>query len=150
MNLIEARPLIRTGLTLETPNGGQQSFGSVDCAATLDFVSEDFVRSFALRTRQSQTKTLVRLVIGQLVTSSTLCNITFELARIEFQRTFYLLRDLRVNVLVLGLPWLDDEQASLQFGMTHVFTLMDGCHLARFKNSCARRAASENVTLNCT
>jgi hypothetical protein len=27
--------------------------------------------------------------------------------------------------MVLGLPWLDDEQASLQFGTTRVFTLMD-------------------------
>jgi hypothetical protein len=35
-------------------------------------------------------------------------------------------RDLRVVELVLGLPWLDDEQASLQFGTTRVFTMMDG------------------------
>jgi hypothetical protein len=35
------------------------------------------------------------------------------------------LRDLRADDLVLGLPWLDDEQASLQFGTTPVFTLMD-------------------------
>jgi hypothetical protein len=27
---------------------------------------------------------------------------------------------------VLDLPWLDDEHASLQFGTTRVFTLMDG------------------------
>ena len=27
---------------------------------------------------------------------------------------------------MLGLPWLDDEQVSLQFGPSHVFTLMDG------------------------
>jgi hypothetical protein len=26
----------------------------------------------------------------------------------------------------MGLPWLDDEHASLQFGSTRVFTLMDG------------------------
>jgi hypothetical protein len=26
----------------------------------------------------------------------------------------------------MGLPWLDDEHASLQFGSTMVFTLMDG------------------------
>jgi hypothetical protein len=25
----------------------------------------------------------------------------------------------------MGLPWLDDEHASLQFGTTRVFTLMD-------------------------
>jgi hypothetical protein len=28
--------------------------------------------------------------------------------------------------LMLGLPWVDDEQASLQYGTTRVFTLMDG------------------------
>jgi hypothetical protein len=27
---------------------------------------------------------------------------------------------------VLGLPWLYDKHASLQFGITRVFTLMDG------------------------
>jgi hypothetical protein len=26
----------------------------------------------------------------------------------------------------MGLPWLDDEHASLQFGTTIAFTLMDG------------------------
>jgi hypothetical protein len=38
---------------------------------------------------------------------------------------FYVLRDLRVADLVLGLPWLDDEQTSFQFGTTRVFTFMD-------------------------
>jgi hypothetical protein len=60
------------------------------------------------------------------VTSSTVCDVTFELARHEFHRTFYVLRDLRDAHLILGLPWLDDEHASLQFGSTRVFTLMDG------------------------
>jgi hypothetical protein len=60
------------------------------------------------------------------VTSSTVCDVTFELARHEFHRTFYVLRDVRAIDLILGLPWLDDEHASLQFGSTRVFTLMDG------------------------
>jgi hypothetical protein len=60
------------------------------------------------------------------VTSSIVCDITFELARHEFQRTFYVLRDLRVVDMVLGLSWLDDEHASLQFGTTHVFARVDG------------------------
>jgi hypothetical protein len=98
----------------------------VDCAATLDFVSEDFVRRFALQTRKSLTKTHVRLANGQRVTISTVCDVTFELARHEFQRTFYVLRDLRAANLIMGLPWLDDEHASLQFGSTRVFTFMDG------------------------
>jgi hypothetical protein len=51
---------------------------------------------------------------------------SFELARHEFQGTFYVLRDLRALDLILGLPCLDDEHASLQFGATKVFNLMDG------------------------
>jgi hypothetical protein len=98
----------------------------VDCAATLDFVSEDFVRRFALQTRKSVTKTHVRLANGQRVTSSTVCDVTFELARHEFHRTFFVLRDLRAADLIMGLPWLDDEHASLLFGSTIVFILMDG------------------------
>jgi hypothetical protein len=60
------------------------------------------------------------------VTSSTVCEITFELARHEFKQTIYVLRDFWVVDVSLGLPWLDDEQASLRFGTTHVFNLMDG------------------------
>jgi hypothetical protein len=111
---------------VKIPDGGHKIYGLVDCAATLDFISEDFVRRFALRTRKSITKTPVRLANGKRVTSSTFCDVTFELARHEFQRTFYVLRDLRGVDLILGLPWLDDEHASLQFGSTMVFTLMDG------------------------
>jgi hypothetical protein len=125
-DLTEARPLIRTELTVKTPDGGHQISGLVDCAATLDFVSEDFVRRFALQTRKSTIKTPVRLANGQRVTSTTICDVTFEQARHEFHRTFYVLRDLRTADLILGLPWLDDEHASLQFGTTKVFTLMDG------------------------
>jgi hypothetical protein len=33
---------------------------------------------------------------------------------------------LRAADLVLSLPWLDDEQATLQFGTTRVFTLIGG------------------------
>jgi hypothetical protein len=127
--LMEARPLIRTEVTVKTFDGGQLISGFVDCATTLDFVSEDFVRRFALHSRKSQTKTPVRLANDQRVTSSTICDITFELARHEFQRIFYVLLDLRATNMVLGLPWLDDEQASLQFGTSRVFTLMDGTSL---------------------
>jgi hypothetical protein len=125
-NHTEARPLIRIELTMKTHDGGQLVTGLVDCVATRDFVFEDFARCFALQTRKSPTKTLVRLANGQRVTSSTICDVTFELARHEFQRIFSVLRDLRAVDLVMGLPWLDEEQASLQFGTTRVFTLMDG------------------------
>jgi predicted aspartyl protease len=79
---------------VKTPDGGHQISGLVDYAATLNFVSEDFVRRFALQTRKFVTKTHVRLANGQRVTSSTVCDITFELAQHEFHRTFYVLRDL--------------------------------------------------------
>jgi hypothetical protein len=111
---------------VKTLDGGHQISGLVDCAATLDFVSEDFVRRFALQTRKSVTKTFVRLANGQRVTSSTIRDVTFEPARHEFHRTFYVLRNLRPADLIMGLSWLDEEHASLQFGSTRVFTLMDG------------------------
>jgi hypothetical protein len=113
---------MRTELTVKTHDGGELISGLVDYATTLDFVPEDFVRSFALHARKSLTKTPVRLANGQSVTSSTVCDITFELARHEFQRNYeiYVLRDLRAADLVLGLPWLDDEHASSQFGTTRV------------------------------
>jgi hypothetical protein len=130
-DITEARPLIRTELTVKTPNGGHQISGLVDCAATLDFVSEDFVRRFALQTRKSETKTPVRLANGQRVTSTTVCDVTFELARHECHRTFNVLRYLRTSDLIMGLPWLDDEHASLQFGTTRIFTLMDGTDYTR-------------------
>jgi hypothetical protein len=63
-DLTEARPLMRTELTVKTPDGGHRISDLVDCAATLDFVSEDFVRRFALQTRKSLTKTHVRLANG--------------------------------------------------------------------------------------
>jgi methyl coenzyme M reductase subunit C len=94
-------------MTVKTLDGGHLISRLVDCAATLDFVSEDFVRRFALQTRKSLTKTLVRLANGQRVTSSTVCDVTFELARHEFQRASYVLRDLRTVDLNMGLPWLD-------------------------------------------
>jgi hypothetical protein len=87
-DLIEAWPLIRNDKTMKNPNGGQLISGLVDCASTLDLVFEAFVRRLALQTRKSQTKTPVRLANGQRVTSSTVCDITFELAQHEYQRTF--------------------------------------------------------------
>jgi hypothetical protein len=63
------------------------------------------------------------------VTPSTVSDVTFVLARHEFQRIFYVLRDFHAVDLVLGLPWLDDEHASLQFGTTRDSNLMDGTTL---------------------
>jgi hypothetical protein len=128
-DLTEARPLIRSELNVKTLDGGQLISSLVDCAATFDFVSEDFVRRFALHTCKSLTKAPIQLANVQRVTSSQVCDVTFEVARHEFKRTFYVFRDLRAADLVLGLPWPDDEQTSLQFGTTQIFTLMDGTAL---------------------
>jgi predicted aspartyl protease len=80
---------------VKTDDGGQHIFGLVDCAAAFVFVSKDFVRRFSLPTWKSKVKTHVRLANGQCVTSSTVCFITFELARHEFHRIFYVFNDLR-------------------------------------------------------
>jgi hypothetical protein len=74
-DLAEARSLIRTELTTKTYDGGQLISGLADCAATLDFVSQDFVRRFDLQTRKSLTNTPYRLANGQRVTSSTVCDV---------------------------------------------------------------------------
>jgi hypothetical protein len=89
-------------------------------------VSKDFVRCFSLPTRKSKVTTLVRLANGQRVAFSTVNDINFELSRHECQRTFNVLRDLCVVDMLLGLPWPDDEQASMQFGTMRVFTMMGG------------------------
>jgi hypothetical protein len=70
---------------VKTPDGGHLIYGLIDCAATLDFVSEYLVRRFALYIRKSQTNTPFRLANGQRVTSSTVCDISFKLARHDFQ-----------------------------------------------------------------
>jgi hypothetical protein len=111
---------------VKTHAGGQLISGLADCVATPDLLSEYFVRHFSLPTRKSKVKTSVRLAKGQRVTSSIVCDLTFDLAHHELKRTFYVWRDLRAANLLLDLTWLDDEPTSLRFGATRVFTLMDG------------------------
>jgi hypothetical protein len=111
-DLTEACPLIPTHMNVKTHDGGQQISGLVDCAATLDFVSEDLVRRFSLHTENANVKTPLRLANRQRMTPSTVFEITFELARHEFKYAFYILRDLCVANLVLGLPWLDTWMTS--------------------------------------
>jgi hypothetical protein len=54
-----------------------------------------------------------------------MCGIAFIVAKYELIRTFHVLHELRVADIVLGLPWLHDEQATLKFGTGQLFTLMD-------------------------
>jgi hypothetical protein len=72
-DLTEARPLSRPELTVKTFDGGQLIYGLVDCAATLECVSKDFVRRFVLHIRKAPTKTPDRLANGQRITSSVRC-----------------------------------------------------------------------------
>jgi hypothetical protein len=87
-DLTKARPLIRTEMNVKSHDGGQLIFELADCTSTLDFVSKDFEIRFSLPTQKSKAKTSVILANGQRVTSSKVCEITFELARHEFKRTF--------------------------------------------------------------
>jgi hypothetical protein len=49
---------------------------------------------------------------------------------------FYALRDLRAGDLVIGLPWQENEQASLQLGETRVFALMHGRIMETHTDEC--------------
>jgi hypothetical protein len=49
-----------------------------------------------------------------------------HVAQHAFLPAFYVVRDLRAADIVLGLPWLDDEQATLEFGAEGHFTMIDG------------------------
>jgi methyl coenzyme M reductase subunit C len=57
---------------------------------------------FFFASLKCKTNTTVRLANGQRVTSSTVCEITFELAKHEFKRTFYVRRDLRALDMMLA------------------------------------------------
>jgi hypothetical protein len=70
-------------------------------------------------------KTPNRLANGQRLTSSIDCEIISSLLDTSINGLFTS-RNLRATNVVLGLPWLDDEQASLKLGTTRVFTPMDG------------------------
>jgi hypothetical protein len=48
INLTEARTLSQTELNVKTLDDGQLIFGLVDCASTLDFVQESFVRQYTM------------------------------------------------------------------------------------------------------
>jgi hypothetical protein len=53
--------------------------------------------------------------------------ISFRVYQHEFARRFHVLRDFRAADMVLGSPWLNDDQATLTFGTERlIITLMDG------------------------
>jgi hypothetical protein len=98
-------------LTVSSSGGMRQQTTMVDCAATVDLVSEDFA-TFGSQMRKSSTKTFVQLVDGQRDESTKVYGISFTVTQHEFAFTFHVVSDLRAADIVLGLPWLDDGQAS--------------------------------------
>jgi hypothetical protein len=96
-DVAEPRFLIRAELNVKAHDGGQQSFGIVDCVATLDVVAKDFLRGYSLQAHKSKVKTLFRLANGQRETSSTVREIKLYRDRHNFQRGFNVLFDLRVT-----------------------------------------------------
>jgi hypothetical protein len=69
-----------------------------------------------VRMRKSSTITHVRLTKGQRVSLTKVCDISFTIDEHDCVRTFHALCDFRAADVVLDLPWLDDEQATLKFG----------------------------------
>jgi hypothetical protein len=55
-----------------------------------------------------------------------MCKVPLTLLLHAFTHTFHVFRDLRAVDIVLGLPCLGDEQATLRFYTERSFTLMDG------------------------
>jgi hypothetical protein len=53
-DLTEARPLIQTEVNVKIRHGIQKNSGLVDCATTLDFVSEEFASLFQLVSMKSR------------------------------------------------------------------------------------------------
>jgi hypothetical protein len=74
----------------------------VDGASTLDFMLEDFIPRFSHPTRKSTVNSPARLANDQRLTSSTICEISFERARHDFHRTLYILCELRAVDPVLA------------------------------------------------
>jgi hypothetical protein len=62
------------------------------------------------------TKINVRLANGHRVASTKVCDISFTVAQHDFVRSFHVFRHLRAADIVLGLPWLAVEQATLEVG----------------------------------
>jgi hypothetical protein len=100
-------------LSVSTSDGQPHGLALVDCAATLDFVSEYFVTRIRLSIRKAPIEYVyVRLANGQRVSTSTLCEVKIALAQCDFVHT---IRDLGAADIVLGLPWQDAKQGTRTF-----------------------------------
>jgi hypothetical protein len=64
--------------------------------------------------------THVRFTKGQRVSLPKVRDISFTIVQHDCVRTFHALRDFRAADIVLDLPWLDDEQATLKFGTERI------------------------------
>jgi hypothetical protein len=75
--------------------------------------------------RKLSTKTHVRLANGHQVASTKVCDVLFTLVQHKIVCKFHVLCNLRAADIALGLLWLDDEQATLKFGIERLFALMN-------------------------
>jgi hypothetical protein len=66
------------------------------------------------------------------VTSSTVCDVTFELARHEFQRTFYVSRDLRLLIWSLVYRGLNEVTRKDAYPLPRVDDTLDELKDASF------------------
>jgi hypothetical protein len=101
-----------------------------------------FYNALLLPTCKSKDQTQVRLINkGQRVTSWTVCEAIFELARHEFRRIF----PFSFFGTTQALPSWTEWQRRLQSNSV-VFSASQ-CHIPRFTTSCVRRAKARDVML---
>jgi hypothetical protein len=93
-------------------------------------MSEDFVTRMDFYMCTSSTKTHVRLANGQRVSSIRVCGISFTVAQHDSVRTCHVLHDLSPADIMFGLPWLGDEQATLEL-CAERFVYINGWHCDR-------------------
>jgi ketosteroid isomerase-like protein len=100
---MEIGPPLQIILSVSASNDWLATANIMDCAAIMDFVTEDFATQMRLQTRESITETTVRLANGQQVATIKGGEVSFTIAQNEFVRTLHVLRWLRAADIVLAL-----------------------------------------------
>ncbi len=86
----------------------------VDCGASQDFVSRDFVRQHGLQLTGNPADCEVRLPNGEMVSCGERCKVSLRLQGYRVQREC-LVADLPGHQVILGMPWLVEANPSLDF-----------------------------------
>ena len=126
-NWDDPKPLLKANIIL---NDDIKIDALIDNAASLDFMSEDFARRHNLQIDKVNSKIPVKLANGQRVvcTQSVIVNMDIADHRYE-NRMFFVLRDLKVADVVLGLTWLDEAEVTIKYGTQRILTLNDGTYV---------------------